>query len=278
MRVDAHPKLEQISLSFTGYCRGVMDIVLGEGPRGVLLLHGLTGTPEEVRPIAEALHAAGFHVRAPLLAGHGDAEALAEHGWPAWYATAAAQLRALAERGPVLVLGFSMGALLALRLAAVERAQVAGVVAISVMLELPAWQAALARGLAALRRDPRLGRFVGHFPKLAVDVRIFARSRKSPSLRVFPYAAIASLADLQRDVRPRLGHITAPLLLLHGRYDHTAPVVFSERVAQAVSSSSVRRVVLPRSFHVVGVDLDKPQVCAEVVDFARAILGDPAHE
>lgn len=255
-----------------------MDIVLGEGPRAALLLHGLTGTPEEVRPIAEALHRAGFAVHAPLLAGHGDAETLAAEGWPAWYASATSHLDALAQRGPVLVVGFSMGALLALRLAALARARVAGVVAISVMLELPAWQAALARGLAELRRRPSLGAFVGHFPKLAVDVRIFARSRRSPSLRVFPYAAIASLADLQRDVRPRLGHITAPLLLLHGRHDHTAPVVFSARVAQAVASSSVRRVVLPRSFHIVGVDLDEPQVCAEVVAFARAVLGDLAPE
>lgn len=256
-----------------------MDIVLGAGrPRRVLLLHGLTGTPEEVRPIAEALHAAGFAAHAPLLAGHGDAESLAATGWRGWYGSAAAALRELAGDGPVLVVGFSMGALLALRLAAVERARVAGVASISVMLELPAWQAALARGLAALREHPRVGRFVGHFPKFAVDVRIFARSRKSPSLRVFPYAAIAGLADLQRDVRGRLGHIVAPLLLLHGRWDHTAPVVFSERVAQAVASSSVRRVVLPRSFHIVGVDLDQPQVCAEVVAFARAVLGDPARE
>lgn len=256
-----------------------MDIVLGAGrPRRVLLLHGLTGTPEEVRPIAEALHAAGFAAVAPLLAGHGDAESLAATGWRGWYDSAAAALRELAGDGPVLVVGFSMGALLALRLAAVERARIAGVASISVMLELPAWQAALARGLAALREHPRVGRFVGHFPKFAVDVRIFARSRKSPSLRVFPYAAIAGLADLQRDVRGRLGHIVAPLLLLHGRWDHTAPVVFSERVAQAVSSTRVRRVVLPRSFHIVGVDLDQPQVCDEVVAFARAVLGDPARE
>lgn len=252
-----------------------MDIALGDGARRVLLLHGLTGTPAEVRPIAEALHAAGFAVRAPLLPGHGDAESLAEQGWTAWYGAAAELLRSLAEGGRVLVVGFSMGALLALRLAAVERERVAGVAAISVMLELPAWQAALARGLAALRHHPRLGRFVGHFPKRAVDVRISAHSRGSPSLRVFPYAAIASLADLQRDVQLRLGHITAPLLLLHGRHDHTAPAAFSERVSQAVASERVRRVVLPDSFHIVGVDLDRPQASAEVVAFARAVLGDP---
>lgn len=247
------------------------SVALGDGPRRVLLLHGLTGTPAEVRPIADALHADGFAVRAPLLAGHDDPERLAAASWRDWYASAEEVLLQLAADGPIAVVGFSMGALLALRLAAVQRPHVAGVASISVFLELPAWQAALARGLAALHRDYR--RFVGHFPKRAVDVRIFARGQQSPSLRVFPYAAIAGLADLQRDVRARLAHITAPLLLLHGRYDHTAPPADSERVAQAVSASSVRRVVLPRSFHIVGDDLDRDEVCREVVGFARAALG-----
>lgn len=249
------------------------SVVLGDGPRRVLLLHGLTGTPAEVRPIADALHAAGFAVRAPLLAGHDDPERLAAATWRDWYASAETVLRELAADGPILVVGFSMGALLALRLAAIHRPLVAGVASISVFLELPAWQARLARGLAALHADPLYRRFVGHFPKRAVDVRIFARSQSSPSLRVFPYAAIAALADLQRDVRARLAHIAAPLLLLHGRYDHTAPPADSERVAQAVGSVSVRRVVLPRSFHIVGTDLDRDEVCREVVGFARAVLG-----
>lgn len=249
-------------------------VVLGDGPRRVLLLHGLTGTPAEVRPIADALHAAGFAVRAPLLAGHDDPEQLAEHGWRDWYGSAEAALQGLAARGPIAVVGFSMGALLALRLAAIHRRHIAGVASISVFLELPAWQARLARTLAALRRDPLYRQFVGHFPKRAVDVRIFARGQQSPSLRVFPYAAIAALADLQADVRGRLAHITAPLLLLHGRFDHTAPPADSERVAQVVGSADVRRVVLPRSFHIVGNDLDRDEVCREVVGFARAVLGD----
>jgi carboxylesterase len=251
------------------------SVTLGDGPRRVLLLHGLTGTPAEVRPIADALATAGFAVHVPLHAGHRDPEALAEHGWRDWYASAEAALLQFAGEGRrIVVAGFSMGAVLALRLAALHRPRIAGVASISVMLELPAWQVRLAAWLARLHRDRLYRHFVGHFPKRAVDVRIFARSQQSPSLRVFPFAAIAELGALQDDVRRRLGHITAPLLLLHGRYDHTAPPEHSERVAQAVGSALVRRVLLPRSFHIVGDDLDRAQVCSEVVEFARAVLGD----
>ena len=49
----------------------------GKGP-AALCLHGFTGTPYEVAPLARALAAAGFAVSAPLLAGHGDSPAALE--------------------------------------------------------------------------------------------------------------------------------------------------------------------------------------------------------
>ena len=36
----------------------------------VLCLHGFSNTPYEMRPVAEALAARGYHVRAPAMAGH----------------------------------------------------------------------------------------------------------------------------------------------------------------------------------------------------------------
>ena len=41
------------------------------GPITVVLLHGYTGAPAELSQLAEALHAQGFGVEAPLLVGHG---------------------------------------------------------------------------------------------------------------------------------------------------------------------------------------------------------------
>jgi carboxylesterase len=54
----------------------------GSERRAVLVLHGLTGSPWEVRPLGEALAARGFHVEAPLLPGHAGApEALGFVTW-----------------------------------------------------------------------------------------------------------------------------------------------------------------------------------------------------
>src|SRR4051812_35072556 len=88
--------------------------------RGVLCLHGITGTPFEVRPLGEALGRLGCSVEVPLLAGHGGTlRDLAVTGWPDWLRSAERAMDALSARvhgRPIAVCGFSMGGLLALRL------------------------------------------------------------------------------------------------------------------------------------------------------------------
>lgn len=253
-------------------------IKLGEARKGVLLIHGLTGTPHEVRPIAEALGALGYAVRAPVLAGHTDLHALESSTWRDWYGSVCKALEELRDRDrrEVVVCGFSMGALLALRLAALRPADVQGVVSISVPLELPPWQRRAIATMARLRATPWLRGLVGVFPKQAgPDVRIQREVEQSPSLHGFPYPTLAELVALQDEVFELLPHVRAPLLVLHGRYDHTAPPQMSERVAQRVSSNRVESRLLPQSFHLVGVDVDRQRACQEVCDFVVSVLGRP---
>src|SRR5581483_5557247 len=84
--------------------------IAGDG-RGVLCLHGLTGTPFEVRPLAEALGAAGYTVEVPLLAGHGGTlRDLAATQWSDWLASAERAMDDLYRRidgRPICVVGFS---------------------------------------------------------------------------------------------------------------------------------------------------------------------------
>ena len=83
-------------------------------------MHGLTGSPDELAPLAAALTASGFIVRTPLLPGHGqDVAALAKTTRHDWYAGADAALSSMVAEcgGPVAIIGGSAGGLLAIRLA-----------------------------------------------------------------------------------------------------------------------------------------------------------------
>ena len=97
-------------------------------PRGsvsgdaALCIHGLTGTPYEVRPLAEALADRGLRARGPLLAGHGESpEELARVTYVDWLDCVRAEfVRLSGEHERVFVCGLSLGGLLTLWLAANE--------------------------------------------------------------------------------------------------------------------------------------------------------------
>ena len=105
----------------------------GDGPNGVLLVHGFTGTPQSMRPWAEHLEAAGFTVSLPRLPGHGTHwKELNQTAWSDWYAHVDAAFLALRDRcDRVFVAGLSMGGALSLRLAEQHGEDVAGLVLVN---------------------------------------------------------------------------------------------------------------------------------------------------
>ena len=92
------------------------------GPVGVLLVHGFTATPVEVRSLADRLHAQGHTVAGPLLPGHGTKpEDLNRVRWQDWIDAAEEVYGRLAARSDrVFVGGTSMGAVIALYLASLH--------------------------------------------------------------------------------------------------------------------------------------------------------------
>src|SRR3990172_12692147 len=89
------------------------------GPVGVLMIHGYTGSPAEMRLIAEYLNGRGLRISAPLLPVHGTVPAdLNRVAWTDWTRSAEQALAELSDQcKTVFVVGLSMGALLTLYLA-----------------------------------------------------------------------------------------------------------------------------------------------------------------
>ncbi|MFL5261658.1 MAG: alpha/beta hydrolase, partial [Anaeromyxobacteraceae bacterium] len=107
------------------------------GPDAVLLLHGLTGSPFEVRLVADRLHAAGYRCRGPVMPGHGgDPRALAGLAFARWVEGALRELAMLDGARRTFVVGCSMGALVACALAAAAPDRVQGLALLAPALRL----------------------------------------------------------------------------------------------------------------------------------------------
>jgi len=112
---------------------------------GVLLLHGSTGGPSQLRSLAEALHRAGFSVLGARMPAHpASDEQLSSHSWRAWLVEAELRYRMLAVWCRQLhVVGFSFGAAIALQMNVRPRPRSLVLLAPAIHIHL-GWRARLA--------------------------------------------------------------------------------------------------------------------------------------
>lgn len=183
----------------------------------VLLLHGLSSHPvHTLGPLPGALRRAGYAVAQPALPGHGTRpEDLKGVSWKDWYRVALEAYRALPE--PKGVVGLSMGALLAARLAAEEEASFLVALAPALALKNP---------LAGLA--PYLHPLIPKTPPTR-SVSDPERRKQSPNYPWIPTSAVAELIRLQKATDPLLPKVKAPALVVQALGDTT------------VSSKGVRR-------------------------------------
>jgi carboxylesterase len=249
--------------------------VAGDG-RGVLCLHGITGTPFEVRPIAEAFARAGWSVEAPMLAGHGGTRAdLAATTWSDWLASAERALLALQARTggrPVAVCGFSMGGLLALRLARLHPTRVAALAVMGTPLRLRRLPVTLIRAVTRLPLPFARLPFASVPKPRGSDVSVDEMRYGNPGLKSFPVAALRQLFALMDVVRADLPSVRAPTLVVHARNDHVVPFDDALELTGSLGSDVIERLWLDRSFHIVGLDVDSGAVIEAVTKFVGRFL------
>lgn len=254
----------------------------GRAPRArALCIHGYTGSPYEVLPVALALADAGVAADGIVLPGHeGDSRVLDETPWSAWTRAAEEALLRTPRNAPCLLVGSSMGGLVALHLAAMHPDLVAGLILMAPALRFfpdgRAIAAAAQGGLWRIRRAIPKERRGG-------DACSPEARAMNPSYQELPLRGIGEVALLQAVVRQRLHLVRAPTCVFHGAQDHTIPAVASEIVCRSVSSARVEHHVLRDSWHLIGIDVDRDSVCALAVSFAQSVIhghatAQPRHE
>jgi carboxylesterase len=235
-----------------------------------LLVHGLTGTPYEMRYLGERLAARGVRVRGVKLAGHaGTPEELGEAGYDNWYESVVNGLEELRQHGePVVVVGLSMGAVLAARLTADQGEAIAGVTLLAPAFFLPRSTTIMLKGLRGL-----LGSLVDSiylYSRGGSDIHDAAAKSVHPTCHLMPLSAPLKLFELSAMVKPMLSRITQPALVMHAPRDHTCPMRKNlDYVMRHLGSAEKRAVELEESYHVITVDSEKERVVDEVAGFVE---------
>lgn len=245
------------------------------GRRGVLLIHGLTGTPTEMRFVGNGLHRAGFSVLGMQLAGHcGNESDLLATGWRDWYASvvdAAERLREQVDH--LFVAGLSMGSLLALKFAIDRPNEVDGLGLYGTTFFHDGWATPPIGRLAfALPLFTRLGfgrnRVSAEVEPYGIkDERIrnrivgamLAGDSQAAGLAGFPWPALAEFQRLSLHVRRRIGRVRAPCFIAHSSHDDVASLRNVRLVERGVRGP-VETLLLDNSYHMVTVDQERARV------------------
>lgn len=223
----------------------------GPGKVGALFCHGFTSSPQNMRFLADHLAERAIVIRAPLLPGHGTSwQDLNSKTDADWYSTIEGAFHELgAECDEVFLVALSFGAALALDLAARYPDKVAGIVTLA--------------GFVATN-DPR--RFLAPvIRKVAKSLPGVGNDIADPEHKEIVYDRFPTNAAhfmLKQVKRARLGlpSVTAPILVMHGRNDHTVPPFNAQLIYDTVASTDKELVWLERSYHVVTLDHDREEV------------------
>ncbi|SDP50539.1 carboxylesterase [Filomicrobium insigne] len=260
------------------------------GRIGVLLVHGLCGSPTEMRYVANGMARQGYTVHCPRLAGHGGSvEDLKATSWQDWYKSVEDALFELSQNcDRVFVGGLSTGAVLGLLLAARHPDKVHGLTLFSPTLWVNGWLIPWYMRLFKLVRSKRIANLI-KFPDLHPHgikddrirqfvVRALVDGETGTSgLRNTPGCAVLEHRRLVSAVKREVRKIQQPALILHPREDDYAHLN-NAWYLQSKLAGPVEVTVLEDSYHIVTVDRQRDVVVERSTVFIARLVGDAAEE
>ena len=250
---------------------------------GFLLIHGLGGTPIEMRYVAQGLARAGYTVHVPQLAGHcGSAEELEATTWQHWYESIEIEHRLLRETcDAVVVGGLSMGAILAVHHAAQHPRDVSALALYAPSLWLDGWgipwygrffKLVTQRWFADLVpfserdpwgiKDPRI--------RALVEQAIGSGDSSRAGIATLPGSLMLELRWLVKQVKREVRHVQQPALIVHPREDDRASLRNLEYL-QTNLGGPIEAVVLDDSYHIVTLDRQRKLVVERTLDFISQV-------
>ncbi len=230
------------------------------GETGVLLIHGFTGSPGELRPLGEFLGKEGYSVEIPVLAGHCTrVEDMIHTTEEDWLKSAEDAFLALSKDvHRVLLIGHSMGGLIAFHLS--TKYQALGVVSMCTPMYLTnplarvapylAWAMPVQKGVGS--RSQRVEQYLGGY-------------------RDTPLKPVRGLHRLMASVRAELSQVVVPTLIQQAKKDITVRPKSADFIFDQIGSSKKYLKWYAESGHILPVDVNQEEVFADILSFLREI-------
>lgn len=221
----------------------------------VLLIHGFTASPWEVKELGERLAEKGYNVYGVLLAGHGtDRSELRKTKWQDWYNSVKKACEALSYiSDKVFIVGVSTGGALGLLLA--EEYKIDGVVCMACPVTFKDKRAGLA---------PLIKYFYWYQKRELKD------EEKQYYYEYRPMASIDQLGRMINIFYEALPKLNTPILLLQSRHDQTIDTKSAELIYNKINSTDKKKIYFETDNHVLTKGENKDEVFNLVFGFINA--------
>jgi carboxylesterase len=261
----------------------------GSREKGVLLIHGLTGAPVEMRFVGKALNKMGFTVYAPSLAGHcQDIAALEATKYEDWIDSLRGPLTMLKrEVRDVYTAGICVGGALGLMLAHLEYPKVAKSVIYSPTIYYDGWNQTIWERLGAHLIDPL--RWIGPLQHITFQEKhpfgikddrmrrfIVEGASMKGILHSMPVRALHENFRLNKALKSALPDVKVPVLLIHAKYDDISSPRNAELIRR-LHGGQCELNYLYNSYHMIHVDQERETVARMTADFMTSRQGAACH-
>ncbi len=224
---------------------------------GCVLIHGLSSSPADVRPVGEFLNSKGYTVTAPLLPGHGtQIEDMFHYSWQDWYHQLEKTYESVAKKcSEVYLLGFSLGGLLVLQGAA-RGLPVTGIVSMAAPIYMGNRWASLvpfAKGIKKYGKKEKSANAFSDSGRIVYDRWVLH--------------SVHEMLKLKDNIRRELPNIDKPVLIVHSKDDTVALPASAGYIHGSLTGAPFKMLKwLSRSEHIITMGPEKEEMF-EQVDF-----------
>ncbi len=214
---------------------------------GVVLVHGFLASPAELRSYGEKLAALGYPVMGVRLRGHGTSPwDLRDRNWKEWLGSVRRGFEIIsAFADKVCLVGFSTGGALALRLAAEQPENLAGVVAVSVPVKFRNRNLIFVTVIHGINK---LTKWVSSLEGL-MPFRLNESEHPHINYRHIPMRGLFELRRLVDNMQRRLADVTCPVAVIQGTEDQIIDPKSADIILKKIASTDVSLHMIPSKRH-----------------------------